>query len=140
MIDSVVLDPIYMWMTDTRVTVEEGPLARNTANIQNYISMTYFFAHYVRDVGAISIERAVNKACYLPAQHFRLEDRGHLAVGAYADINVFDINTLKINATFNEPCKYSSGMDYVIINGDPVIANGEFLGKRSGRVLRHLPK
>ena len=140
MIDSVVTDPIYLWQTDARSASEEEPIASIVNNMQDYMSMTYFFAHYVRDVGAISIERAVNKASYLPAQHFRLEDRGHLAVGAYADINVFDINALKINATFNEPCKYSSGMDYVIINGDPVIANGEFLGKRSGRVLRHLPK
>ncbi len=57
----------------------------------------------------------------------------------YADINVFNIHDLKINATFADPCRFSSGMDYVLINGRPVIAKGVHTKERSGRVLRHLP-
>ncbi|MBE6884779.1 MAG: hypothetical protein E7487_09265 [Ruminococcaceae bacterium] len=140
MIDSVVTDPIYMWQTDSSVTVEEGPLTKNLSNIQNYMSMTYFFVRYVRELGAISIEKAVEKATSMPAHHFKLEKRGMLAEDYYADINVFDLNELKINATFNDVCRYSSGMDYVIVNGTPVIAKGEHTGERAGRVLRHLPK
>ena len=75
-----------------------------------------------------------------PAQHFMLEKRGTLEVGNYADINVFDLEALKINSTFSEPNKYSTGMDYVIINGVPVIAKGEIQHQRAGKVLRHLPK
>ena len=101
--------------------------------------MTYFFAHYVRDLGAISIEKAVNKATYLPAQHFKLENRGIIREGCYADINVFDINALKINATFAEPAKYSEGMYYTLINGEVAIEKGQHLKKRIGRVLRHKP-
>lgn len=137
MIDSVVTDPIYLWMTDASVTVENGPLAKNTANIQNYMSMTYFFTRYVRDLGAISLEKALTKVCSIPAQHFHLKGRGVLAEGNYADINIFDLNDLKINATFADVARYSSGMHYVIVNGVPVIANGEHTGKRCGRVLRH---
>ena len=140
MIDSVVRDPIYLWQTDSRVTVEEGPLAECTNNIQNYMSMTYFLVRYVRELGAISIENAVKKVGSLPAQHFKLEKRGVLEEGYYADINVFDLNELTINATFAEVNHYSSGMDYVIVNGVPVIAKGEHTGMRSGRVLRHLPR
>lgn len=66
--------------------------------------------------------------------------RGTLEIGNYADINVFDLDALKINAAFADPCKYSTGMDYVIINGVPVIANGEIQHQRAGRVLRHLRK
>lgn len=139
MIDSVVRDPIYLWMTDGYVTVEEGPLAKNTANLQNYMSMMYFFTHYVRDVKAISIEKAMMKVASIPAQHYQLKKRGVLAEGYYADINVFDLDALQINADFVAPNKYCTGMDYVIVNGTPVIAEGEHTGARSGRVLRHLP-
>lgn len=137
MVDSVVKDPIYLWQTDSHVTVEEGPLAKNASNIQNYMSMMYFFTRYVRDLRAISIEDAVKKVSSMPAQHFMLEKRGILAPGYYADINVFDLGALKINATFAQVNRYCSGIDYVIVNGQPVLAKGEHTGVRSGRVLRH---
>lgn len=140
MIDSVVKDPIYLWMTDSRSAPETGAVAELINNMQDYMSMTYFFTRYVRELGAISIEQAVCKATSLPSKHYKLEKRGVLEAGYYADINVFDLNELKINATFAEPCRYSSGMDYVLINGTPVIAKGEHTHVRSGRVLRHLPK
>ena len=140
MIDSVVKDPIYLWMTDGRSAPESGPVALLINNMQDYMSMTYFFTRYVRELGAISMEQAVCKATSLPAKHYKLEKRGVLEAGYYADINVFDLDELKVNATFAEPCRYSSGMDYVLINGTPVIAKGEHTGVRSGRVLRHLPK
>lgn len=138
MIDSVVRDPIYLWQTDSHATTEDAPLA--TGNMQDYMSMMYFFTRYVRDLGVISIEDAVKKVGSLPAQHFMLEGRGSLEVGNFADINVFDIHALKINATFSDVNRYCSGFDYVIVNGTPVIANGEHTGARSGKVLRHLPK
>lgn len=137
MIESVVQDPIYMWMTDSFVTVEEGALARNTANLQNYMSMTYFFAHYVRDAKAIPIEKALMKVSSVPAQHYQLRERGVLAEGYYADINVFDLEQLQIHADFVQPNRYCTGMDYVIVNGIPVIADGEHTGARPGKVLRH---
>lgn len=136
MIESVIKDPIYMWMTDSFVTVEDGPLAKNTANIQNYMSMTYFFTHYVRDVSAISIEKALMKVSSIPAQHYQLRNRGVLAEGYYADINVFDIDKLQIQASFAKLNQYSTGMDYVIVNGIPVIAKGEHTKARPGKVLR----
>lgn len=137
MIESVVQDPIYMWMTDTHVTVEEGSLAKLTANLQNYMSMTYFFAHYVRDVKAISIEKALMKVSSIPAQHYQLRKRGILAEGYYADINVFDLDELQIHGDFVQPNRYCTGMDYVLVNGVPVIAKGEHTSLRPGMVLRH---
>ena len=136
LLDSVVKDPIYMWQTDSRSYTEES----GQGSALQYMSMTYFFTRYVRDLGAISIQDAVKKVGSVPAQHFKLEKRGVLEEGYYADINVFDLNELKIHATFLDPCHYSSGMDYVIVNGKPVIAQGKYTNARSGRVLRHLPK
>ena len=102
--------------------------------------MIYFFTRYVRDLGAISMEQAVAKATGLAAKHYRLKDRGVLEAGCYADINVFDIHELEIHATFTDPCRYCTGMDYVLVNGVPVIEKGVYTGARAGRVLRHLPK
>jgi len=140
-IDSVIKDPIYLWQTDTRVSTDgsDGPLVTRN-NIQDYMSMFYFLVRYVRELGVITLEEAVCKATSRPAEHYRLENRGMLIPGFYADINVFDLDDLKINATFSNPRQYCSGMDYVIVNGTPVIAGGEHTKARAGRVLRHLPK
>ena len=140
-IDSVIKDPIYLWQTDTRVSTDgsDGKLITRN-NIQDYMSMFHFFIRYVRELGVITMEEAVCKATSRPAEFYRLENRGILLPGFYADINVFDLDELKINATFSNPRQYCTGMDYVIVNGTPVIAKGEHTKARSGRVLRHLPK
>lgn len=139
LIDSVVTDPIYMLQTDTSSTNLNERNAKR-GGIQTFMSMTHFFVRYVRELGVISIQDACKKVGMTPAQHFMLEKRGTLEVGNYADINVFDLDALKVNATFEDPRHYSTGMDYVIINGVPAIANGEIQYQRAGKVLRHLPK
>ena len=141
MVETVIRDPIYLWETDTRVVHDYAAgckVSRN--NIQDYMSMFYFFVRYVRELGAISLEDAVCKATSRVAGHFRLENRGMLMPGFYADVNVFDLEALQIHATFDNPRQYCTGMDYVIVNGKPIIAQGQFTGQRNGRVLRHLPK
>ena len=138
LIDSVVRDPLFMWESDSRTTVVDGPLSKNTDNVQYYMSMAYFLIRYVRELGAVSIEEAVRKLGSMPASHFRLEGRGSIEVGNYADINVFDLNELKIHATLDHANRYCTGMDYVIVIGKPVLAKGEHTGVRSGRVLRHI--
>ena len=120
--------------------LENGEIAESNKNMQNYMSITYFLVRYVRELGVISIEDAIKKLGSMPAHHYRLEKRGVLEVGNYADINVFELDNLKINATFAKANSYSSGMDYVIVNGKLVIEKGEHTGVRSGRVLRHSPK
>ena len=134
MIDTVVNDDIYLWMSDSYTTVEEGNA--RTGNMSDYMGYLYFFTRYVKELGVISIEKAVNKATKRVADHYRLENRGQLKEGFFADINIFDLDNLTINATFTEPCRYCSGFDYVIVNGTPVIENTLHTGKRAGRVLR----
>ena len=139
MVDTVVKAPIYLWMTDASVTAEEGPAAKVTANIQYYMSMFHFLIRYVRELKALPLETALTKICAIPAEHFKLRDRGILAEGKYADINVFALEHLKINATFEHFNRLCSGMDYVIVNGTAVIAEGKHTEKRAGRVLRRSP-
>ncbi len=138
MIDTVVNDPIYLWMSDSYTTVEEGDA--RTGNMSDYMGYLYFFTRYVKELGVISIENAVHKATKRPADHYKLQKRGMLKEGYFADINVFELDNLKVNATFTDPCKYCSGFDYVIVNGTPVIQNGEHTGKRAGMVLRRTEK
>lgn len=139
LIDSVVTDPIYMWQMDVGFIDVDSPKGRSGMR-QTYMSMSQFIIRYVRELGVISIQDACKKLGSVPAQHFMLEDRGTLEVGKYADINVFDINELKINSTFTDPMKYSTGMYYVFVNGKAVVKEGKLTGLRAGKVLRHFPK
>ncbi len=138
-IDTVIKDPIYLWITDGRISREDGPLSEIAGSMQNFMTMTYFFTRYVRDLGMVPIEKAVAKLTNLAAKHFNLKKRGMIEEGYFADINVFDLGELKINANFDEPCRFSEGMDYVLVNGKPVLVKGKPTGTLSGKVLRHLP-
>jgi len=72
----------------------------------------------------------------LPAERLGLADRGRIAVGAVADITVFDPATVKDRATFQEPHQYPAGVPWVIVNGVPVVEDGAFTSRRPGQVLR----
>ena len=72
----------------------------------------------------------------LPAQRMRLADRGVIKAGLWADLVVFDPNSIRDLATFERPNQLSEGMDYVLVNGVPVIANGTLTGALPGKVLR----
>ncbi len=138
MIDSVIKDPVYLWETDGFVASTEGPTA--STNMQTYMSTAYYLVRYVRELKAISLESAINKMTYRAAQHFKLDKRGLLTEGYYADVNVFGLDDIKINATFNDPARYSTGMKAVIVNGTPVVMDDVHTGARPGKALRHLPK
>ena len=92
-------------------------------------------AKYVRDEKIISLENAIRKMTSLPANRLRLYDRGCIAPGMRADLLVFDPEKVQDNATFENPVAYSSGFDYVIVNGELVLDNGESTSARPGRVL-----
>ena len=71
----------------------------------------------------------------LPAERFGLEGRGRVAVGSYADLAVFDPETVACESTYVEPNRYSSGMPYVIVNGELVVEGGALTDARPGRPL-----
>jgi N-acyl-D-amino-acid deacylase len=93
-------------------------------------------SHYVRDIGAISLERAVAQAAAVAANEVMAYDRGRIALGLAADLIVFDYEALADRATFSQPHRLSLGMKYVLVNGEVVLDGGKFTGKRPGRVLR----
>jgi len=92
--------------------------------------------HYARDIKLFSLEEAVRKMTSLPAACFGLKDRGILQPGAYADLVIFDPDTIIDSATFDDPIRPAQGIEQVMVNGRVVWKDGQHTGVRPGRALR----
>jgi N-acyl-D-amino-acid deacylase len=92
--------------------------------------------HYVRELKLIALEDAIRKMTSLPAQTFGFRDRGMIREGFAADVVIFDENTIIDRATFDQPNQFPAGISDVIVNGEPVLANGVMTGARPGMPLR----
>lgn len=103
---------------------------------RSYGAFSRVLRKYVVEDGILTLEDAVRKMTSLPALVHRMEDRGALRAGAVADIVVFDLDRVEDRATFTEPHQLSRGMVHVFVNGELAIRDGEFTGRRAGRVLR----
>jgi N-acyl-D-amino-acid deacylase len=90
---------------------------------------------YAREQGVISLEEAVRKMTSLPARAFRFRDRGEVRPGAWADLTLFNPETVLDLATYDDPHQYSTGIEYVVVNGQIVLARGTLTGKRPGHML-----
>ena len=93
-------------------------------------------ARYVRDLGALTLEEAIQRMTAVAANEIMAYDRGRLATGLAADIVIFDSNTIRDRATFGQPDAASEGMKFVIVNGGIAIEDGKFTGAAPGKVLR----
>jgi N-acyl-D-amino-acid deacylase len=94
-------------------------------------------AHYVRELKLLRMEDAVRRMTSLPATTFRLRDRGEVRLGNWADLVVFDPETVQDNATFDDPHHYATGFSAVLVNGVVVVENDKHTGARPGKTLRH---
>lgn len=114
----------------------EGILGREHAHPRAYGTFPRILRKYVREEGKLTLEDAIRKFSALPSERLRLEGRGLLRVGMWADVTIFDPATIRDLATFDNPNQLSQGMDYVLVNGVPVIDQGKMTGARPGKVLR----
>lgn len=110
--------------------------SRIASHPRGYGAFPRLLARYVRDFGAISLERAVAQASAAAANEILAFDRGRIAEGLAADVIVFDYDQLTDKATFADPDAVSVGMRYVLVNGVVALSDGKLTGSRSGRVLR----
>ena len=101
-----------------------------------YGSFARVLGKYVRDEQVLTLEDAIRKLAALPAQNMRIDRRGELKPGFYADVVVFDAEKIQDHATFVEPHQYATGMVHVFVNGVQVLKNGEHTGATPGRVVR----
>ena len=127
--------PLYMLAMDGCSTSIEGNLAKRTSFPLHYMGMTYFLTHHVREKHTLTLEDAVRKMTSMPATHFRLHDRGNIRKGAYADIVIMDFDRLDTVSTIEKPLAYVKGVEYVFVNGVPVVSQGSHTGARPGRNL-----
>jgi N-acyl-D-amino-acid deacylase len=101
-----------------------------------YGTFARVLGRYAREEGVLTLENAVRKMTGLPARRFKLEKRGELRDGWFADLVVFDAQRITDRATYEDPRQYPDGIDYVIVNGEVAAESGRQTASRAGRVLR----
>ena len=121
---------------DSQGTSPEGLLGQEHPHPRAYGTFPRILRKYVREEHALTLEDAIRKFTALPAQRMRFTDRGVLKQGMWADVVIFDPATIRDLATFEQPNQLSQGMEYVLVNGVPVIAAGKMTGALPGKVLR----
>ncbi len=121
---------------DSEGTSPEGVLGQDHPHPRAYGTFPRILRKYVREEKKLTLEDAIRKFSSLPAQRMRLTDRGVLKQGMWADVVIFDPETIKDVATFDDPNRLSQGMEFVLVNGELVIAEGKMTGKLPGKVLR----
>ncbi|MGC1372145.1 MAG: D-aminoacylase [Candidatus Sulfotelmatobacter sp.] len=121
---------------DSSGTSPEGILGQEHPHPRAYGTFPRILRKYVREEKVLSLPDAIRKFSALPAQRLRLTDRGVIKSGMWADVVVFDPATVRDVATFDNPNQLSKGMEYVLVNGVPVIDDGKMTGTLSGKVLR----
>ncbi len=121
---------------DSSGTSPEGILGEEHPHPRAYGTFPRILRKYVREEKKLTLEEAIRKFSALPAQRLRLTDRGVLKQGMWADVVVFDPEKVRDLATFDDPNRLSEGMEFVLVNGTPVIEGGKMTGALPGKVLR----
>ena len=121
---------------DSSGTSPDGLLGQEHPHPRAYGTFPRILRKYVREENQLSLPDAIRKFSALPAQRLRLTDRGVLKQNMWADVVVFDPEKVTDRATFENPNQFSEGMEYVLVNGVPVIDEGKMTGALPGKVLR----
>jgi dihydroorotase/N-acyl-D-amino-acid deacylase len=130
------LQPWVAVDNDSSGTSPDGILGQEHPHPRAYGTFPRILRKYVREEHKLTLEDAIRKFTALPAQRMRLTDRGILKAGMFADIVIFDPATIRDVATFEKPNQLSEGMNYVLVNGVPVIDQSKMTGALPGKVLR----
>jgi N-acyl-D-amino-acid deacylase len=128
--------PWVSFGSDEQGDAPEGVFLLSAAHPRAYGNFARVFAQYVRKDHVVSVEEAVRKLTSLPADNLSLKDRGRLKAGGFADVVVFDPNTIQDHATYEKPHQLSTGVSYVIVNGKMALKDGVPTGAATGRVVR----
>jgi N-acyl-D-amino-acid deacylase len=121
---------------DQSGTSPKGLLSEQPVHPRGYGTFARILQKYVREEQVLTLADAIRKFTALPAQRMRLSDRGVLKKGMYADVVVFDPDRVFAPATFEKPHQLAKGMQYVLVNGVPVIERGRATNALPGKVLR----
>jgi N-acyl-D-amino-acid deacylase len=128
--------PYVSFDSDAGSIAPEGDFLKYNPHPRAYGNFALLLGKYVRDEKVIPLNEAVYRLSGLPASNLKIRDRGLLKEGYYADVVVFDPDTIQDHATFEEPHQYSTGVYHVFVNGEQVLKDGEHTGATPGRVVR----
>ncbi len=128
--------PWVSFGSDASSMAAEGVFVKTSTHPRAYGNFARLLGKYVRDEKVIPLEEAIRKLTSLPADTLRIQNRGRLAPGFFADVVVFDPATIADRATYEKPHQYADGVRHVFVNGTQVIRDGEHTGATPGRVVR----
>jgi len=135
-VEAVMRSPFMMVGSDGRAVAPYAPLSSGKPHPRYYGTFVRLLGRYVRERKVLTLESAIRKMTSFTASRLGLFDRGLVKEGMWADLALFDSESVLDRATFAEPHQYASGVEYVIVNGEVVVERGNHTGARSGRVLR----
>ena len=122
--------------SDAASMAPETPFTHSMPHPRAYGSFARLLSKYVRDEGVLTLEEGIRRMTGLPAANLNLDRRGLLRTGYFADIAIFDPDTIQDHATFEAPHQMAAGMVHVLVNGELVLLNEEHTGAMPGRVVR----
>jgi N-acyl-D-amino-acid deacylase len=128
--------PWVSFGSDEAAFMPDGIFLRSMPHPRAYGNFARLLGKYVRDEKLIPLQEAIHRLTGLPAENLKLDRRGRLQKGFYADVVVFDPATVQDFATYTQPHQYSSGVKHVWVNGVQVIKDGNHTGAKPGRVVR----
>jgi dihydroorotase/N-acyl-D-amino-acid deacylase len=128
--------PLVSFGTDSGASATDGIFSEEKSHPRGWGSAARILGHYVRDEKVLRLEEAIRKMTSFAAEAAGLSDRGLVKVGFPADLAVFDPQTVRDVATFEDPNRYSEGFRFVAVNGVLVVDGGKLTGKTPGRALR----
>ncbi len=127
--------PWVSFCSDSASLAPEGPFLLSQPHPRAYGNVARLLGYYVRQRKVIPLETAIHKLSGLPAENLGLKDRGLLKKGFFADVVIFDPATIIDHATYDQPHQYATGVRHVLVNGTPVLADGEHTGAKPGRTV-----
>jgi N-acyl-D-amino-acid deacylase len=131
----MITHPLISLGVDGFTSAVDSPLAAVTAHPVCFAGHVHYLTRHVGELQSLALEEAIHKMTAMPAEHFGLSDRGRLEKGRAADVVVLDLEQLEDGSTLADPVNYVRGVDWVLVNGQPVVADGEHTGKLPGRHL-----
>ncbi len=127
------------WMafgSDASAQAPEGLFLKSSTHPRAYGNFSRLLGRYVRDEKLVPLPEAVRRLTSFPAATLGIKDRGAIKTGYHADLAIFDPKTIEDHATFETPQRFATGMRHVLVNGVPVLRDGEHTGATPGRFVR----
>src|SRR5262249_3845962 len=131
-----IAQPWVSFGSDAESPAPEGVFLKSNPHPRAYGNVARLLGKYVREEKVIPLQEAVRRLTSLPAGHLKIDRRGCLRPGYFADVVVFDPDTISDHATFEKPHQYSTGVSDVFVNGVQVVRDGQHTGAKPGQVVR----